>query len=75
MGLKSIVLIVIFMMVLQGIAIAIVTRLNKEYFDGRPVSEYNLAINDLSKLKPYSALIIRSCYAAFLIEFFFAVNS
>lgn len=65
---KSLVLPVLFLMVLQAIVIIVVTKLNGKHFDGRRASEYNAAINDLSKDKPRAALVIKFCYAAFVVE-------
>jgi hypothetical protein len=46
----------------------VITRRNREYFDGRPAYEYGRAIAALGKDRPMAALVIRACYALLIVE-------
>ena len=69
MNFKQIVLLTIFLMAIQTIVIAIVTRMHKDVFDKFPhATSYARAIAELAKTKPTAALVIKVCYAASIVE-------
>jgi hypothetical protein len=65
---KNLTLLVIALMAMQGVVIAAVTRANRDAFDGRPAAYYGRAVQELAKLRPAAARVIRVCWALFVVE-------
>lgn len=68
MSLKEIALVICVLMFIQMLVIIWITKKNADIFDSRKALKYPEAISDLAKTKPKSALAIRLCYAACVIE-------
>lgn len=68
MTLKTLVLICVGLMVLQGLVIGVITVMNEQYLDRRSAHEYSRAIASLVKERPVAGWTIRLCYLACVIE-------
>ncbi len=70
MNIKDLALYIIVLMGIQMLLVAIITRMNKEFFDDENALKYFIALRRFWAAKPTSAAIIMFCYAACFIELF-----
>ena len=68
MGIKIIALVVVFLVGIQMMTVAILTRRNRDFLDKYKATSYAKAMADLAQVKPKTVFVIRCCYAACLTE-------
>ena len=68
MSIKEVAVIVVFLIGIQMLVVAILTRLNGEFLNKYKATNYSKAMADLAKDKPKTVFAIRCCYAASLVE-------